>query len=195
MDRRDFLERLTGWLLALAGGSPLASHPASSTAWAAVFHSAAAVASNSHAERAGAVAGPVKYPAQGATLEGYLARPASGGPHPAVLLIHASSGLDEHMREVARRYAQQGYVALAVDPLSRRGGTASFASPDAARAAAAALPRVEISADVNAALQYLQSHPSVLRTRIVITGLSWGDHKAFLRAASNPDQHDAARLP
>ena len=183
MDRRDFLERLTGWLLAVAGGSPLASRPASSTGWAAVARSEAAAASDAHAERAGAVAGPVKYPAQGVTLEGYLARPASGGPHPAVLLIHANRGLDEHMRVVARRYAQQGYVALAVDPLSRRGGSASFASPDAVCQALAKLADDHLRADREASLRYLQSHPSALPRRIEVVGL---DHE--LQSSGTPAQ-------
>jgi len=61
----------------------------------------------------GVTALPVKFPGQGATLEGYLAKPAGRGPHPAVIL-HGPSGLDEAVRDVARDYAKDGFVALAV---------------------------------------------------------------------------------
>lgn len=164
MDRRDFLEGLLGRMIALVGGYPLASHLARSASWAAATRS-----EFSEAAGKSTGAGPIKYPGAGATLEGYLAKPGSDGPHPALLLIHANSGLDEHIRDVARRYAEEGYVTLAVDLLSRHGGTASFASLEAARKNIEALTSEQVTADLNAAFQYLQSHPSVLKNRIGIT--------------------------
>lgn len=59
-------------------------------------------------------------------ISGHLARPATGGPHPAILVCHENRGLVEHIRDVARRYAKAGYVALALDLLWREGGTATF---------------------------------------------------------------------
>ena len=56
--------------------------------------------------------------------------PSSGdGPFPVVLICHENRGLTAHIRDVARRWAAQGYVAAAVDLLSREGGTASIADP------------------------------------------------------------------
>lgn len=61
---------------------------------------------------------------------GYLARPKATGPHPAVLVIHENRGLTEpHFPDVARRLAKEGYVALALDLLSREGGTANLPFP------------------------------------------------------------------
>ena len=120
----------------------------------------------------GVTALPVKFPGQGATLEGYLAKPAGSGPHPALILIHRDEGLNEHLRDVARDYAKEGFVALAVDPLSRRGGTASFASPDAARAAILMLDAGQVQADLDAAFHYLQFHASVLKGRVGVSDLS-----------------------
>ncbi len=48
-------------------------------------------------------------------LEGYLATPDERGPHPAVIVIHEIWGLDDHIKDVARRFAGEGYVALAPD--------------------------------------------------------------------------------
>src|SRR5688500_10233258 len=62
---------------------------------------------------------------QGPTTEllGYLARPKATGTYPAVLVIHENRGMSDHFKDVARRYAKAGYVALAPDLLSRLGGT------------------------------------------------------------------------
>ena len=49
------------------------------------------------------------------TLNAELARPQGGGPFPAVVIIHEVFGLNANIREVAERFAAEGYVALAVD--------------------------------------------------------------------------------
>jgi carboxymethylenebutenolidase len=53
-------------------------------------------------------------------LEGYLAAPESPGPHPAVVVIHEAFGLNDNIREIARRLANEGYAALAVDLFAGR---------------------------------------------------------------------------
>jgi len=70
-------------------------------------------------------AGPVTFPGSGATLMGYQAHPASGGPFPVVLVCHENRGLTAHIQDVTRRFAKAGYAALAVDLLSRQGGSAA----------------------------------------------------------------------
>jgi carboxymethylenebutenolidase len=69
------------------------------------------------------VAEAVTYRGPAGDLKGYLARPRSGLPSAAVLVIHENRGLVEHTRDVARRYAKEGFVALAVDMASRGGGS------------------------------------------------------------------------
>jgi carboxymethylenebutenolidase len=51
---------------------------------------------------------------------GYLAMPDGNGPHPGVVVIHEADGLDEHIKDVTRRFADAGYAALAVDLFSDR---------------------------------------------------------------------------
>src|SRR6266581_600472 len=48
-------------------------------------------------------------------LEGYLARPEGEGPFPAVVVIHEIFGLNDNIRDITRRFAREGYMALAVD--------------------------------------------------------------------------------
>ncbi len=67
------------------------------------------------------IAQNVKYASTGAHISAYLARPDADGRFPAVIVIHEIFGLDRHIEDVARRFAQNGYVALAPDLYSRPG--------------------------------------------------------------------------
>src|SRR5204862_4526150 len=53
-------------------------------------------------------------------LNGYLARPAGDGPFPALVVIHEAFGLNDDIRSIARHFAEEGYIALAVDLFSGR---------------------------------------------------------------------------
>ena len=93
---------------------------------------AATLISQVESDAANVTAETIRYPSGEFQIEGYLVKPKSSGKHPAVIVIHENRGLNEHIRDVARRLAAEGFVALAVDQLSHKGGTASFATPDAA---------------------------------------------------------------
>lgn len=67
----------------------------------------------------------ITFPSGSDEIMGYLARPAAEGVYPAILVCHENRGLNPHTEDVARRFAKNGYVALAVDLLSREGGTAA----------------------------------------------------------------------
>jgi len=62
----------------------------------------------------------IAFPSGSAQLNGYLAQPDGNGPFPALVLIHEAYGLNENMRDIASRFAEQGYVALAVDLFTGR---------------------------------------------------------------------------
>jgi len=70
----------------------------------------------------------IELPGEGAALLGALSRPAGADPRPVILVCHENRGLTEHIKDVTRRLAAAGYVALAVDLLSRQGGTGSLCS-------------------------------------------------------------------
>src|SRR5919112_3172098 len=76
-------------------------------------------------------ASDVTFPgADGAEITAYQAMPSSGdGPFPVVLICHENRGLTDHIRDVTRRWAKQGYLAAALDLVSREGGTAAIADP------------------------------------------------------------------
>src|SRR5437660_10498223 len=60
------------------------------------------------------------FPSESRQLEGYLARPEGEGPFPGIVVIHEAYGLNENIKDIARRFADQGYVALAVDLFAGR---------------------------------------------------------------------------
>jgi carboxymethylenebutenolidase len=183
MDRRNFFGRLIGCWIAAISGFPLADRLAGSSGGADTLR---AKLVGVHKASARTIAGPVKCPAGRGTLQGYLARPGNKGLYPAVLLIHAGHGLDDPVRDAARHYSREGYVALAVDHLSRLGGTASFASPEAAEESIQALTSAEVIADLDAAAAFLRSHPSVDDNSIRLRGYGWGERLALLYVETNP---------
>ena len=132
------------------------------------------------------VAGMLTYPSGDALIQAYLARPADAERHPAVLICHENRGLLPHFKDVARRLALQGYVALAVDVLSREGGTEAV---DAAEIPAmlSALPREQIVADFQAGARYLQAQPQVQPERIAMTGFCFGGGLTWRCATQIPE--------
>ena len=131
--------------------------------------------------------GPVEFEANGSKLLGYLSRPTSPGPHPAVLVVHENRGLLPHFPDVTRRLAREGYVALAVDMLSTKGGTGSFADTDAMRTALREISTEQVVEHGNAGVAYLQSQPYVIGDRIGAMGFCFGGGIVWRMAVGNPE--------
>ncbi len=119
----------------------------------------------------------------GVTLKGYLAVPAGGGRAPAVVLIHEWWGLNNDMARLADALASEGYVVLAADAF--RGSVASDAA--AARKQTTETPAERIAADLDAALDYLRSHPRVDADRVASLGFCFGGTQAMRMGTRRPD--------
>ena len=114
----------------------------------------------------------------------YSARPSgASGTLPGVVVIHENRGLNPHIEDVARRYALEGYLAMAVDALSSVGGTP--ADEDQARALFRGLDMARAVADVQASLTFLAEHPDT-SGRNGIVGFCWGGGMVN-NVASAPD--------
>ena len=126
----------------------------------------------------------VKYTGKAGTLFGYVSRPKGSGPHPAIIIIHANKGLTPHIRDVARRFAKEGYVALAPDYFSRHGGTKKV-NPKFGRIKGyrKLVPEDNVLEDTESGFTYLRSLSSVRDDRIGVTGFCWGGGMAFSSAA------------
>jgi carboxymethylenebutenolidase len=139
-----------------------------------------------HVEAAAVESSEVTFASEGFQIQGYEARPKGGGTFPGLIIIHENRGLTDHIRDVARRYANQGYVTLAPDLLSRQGGTAQFPTTEDAVAAIGTLISEGVMQDLFASFDYLQSLAYVEKDRIGVLGYCWGGGNSLLFATRNP---------
>lgn len=104
-------------------------------------------------------------------MKGYLVRPAEiSGKLPAVIVIHENRGLNPHIRDVARRVALEGFLALAPDFLSPSGGTPT--DEDKAREMIGALDAAATTANAAATVTFLEGHQS--NGKVGAIGFCWG---------------------
>lgn len=131
-------------------------------------------------------AGPVEFPGKDALLNGYLARPARDGSFPVVLVCHENRGLTGHIEDVTRRLAKAGYVGLAVDLLSRQGGSAQVGE-GSAPGALGNLPPAQFAADFKSGWAYLQGLPFAEAQRVGMVGFCFGGGVTWLMAVEMPE--------
>lgn len=136
-------------------------------------------------------AGEVKIGSKEDEISAYLAQPSEEGFYPAVLICHENRGLTAHICDVARRYAQAGYVALAIDLLSREGGTAAHDYDQIPGLLSNAPPMRHVQ-DFHAGFAYLQSLTIVDDERIVMTGFCFGGGVTWDVATTLPQLKAAA---
>jgi len=113
----------------------------------------------------------VTYPGAKGTMSGYLAAPKTVGPFPAVIVVHENRGLNAHIKDIARRVALEGFVALAPDFLSDQGGTP--ADEDAARNMFTGLSAADVTANGVASIAYLKTLPRSTG-KVGAIGFCWG---------------------
>jgi len=131
------------------------------------------------------VAGIAEFPGEGIRLAGYLARPAGAGRYPIVLVCHENRGLTRHIEDVTRRAAKAGYVALAVDLLSREGGTAKHEFDAIPGILGKAAPARHVQ-DFKSGLAYSVSQPSARGDRVGMVGFCFGGAVTWRVAAGVP---------
>ena len=126
----------------------------------------------------------VKYLSGKDSITAYLAYPERPGSAPAVIVIHEIFGMSDFIRQTTEQLAKDGFVALAPDLLSRRGGTP--ASPDDARRLIAGLNPDTITLDLDAAAAYLRGLKAARADRLGVIGFCWGGGQSFRYATNNP---------
>jgi carboxymethylenebutenolidase len=116
----------------------------------------------------------VEFPGQGVTLIGYLARPGAGGTFPMVLVCHENRGLTDYIKDVTRRLAKAGYAALAVDLLSRQGGTDKVSDPAQVPGILGNTSPDQFIQDFRSGLSYLQGQSFANKDRVGMIGFCFG---------------------
>jgi carboxymethylenebutenolidase len=118
------------------------------------------------------------------TVTAYIAYPERPQPAPAVIVIHEIFGVSDFVRQTTEQLAKDGFVAIAPDLLSRRGGTP--ASPDSARKLIATLNPDTVTQDLDATRAYLNQLRPVRGNEIGIIGFCWGGGQSFRYATNTP---------
>jgi carboxymethylenebutenolidase len=129
----------------------------------------------------------VQFESGSATIEALVARPASAGRRPAVLLVHDNLGLNGRFRELTLELARAGFVAMAPHFPSR--AKTAAAEPQDGQPQAAAVARVPWNlsvGDAQSAFAYLQQDPGVDAARISAVGVGWGEYRVWKLAEATP---------
>jgi carboxymethylenebutenolidase len=136
------------------------------------------------------VAENITYPAETGDMKAYFARPKGNGKFPGIIVIHENRGLNPHTEDVARRFALEGYLAVAPDALSPFGGTP--VNLDDARPLFQKLDGSANIKNFTAAVRYLKTHPQSTG-KVACTGFCWGGGITNQVAVNAPDL--AAGIP
>ena len=175
LDRRGFMDKLTKLAGSGAAAAAIAPMLAASSAQAAIVPADDARLSTSE----------VTFPGADWEMSGYLVMPAdASGPLPAVLVIHENRGLNDHIRDVARRLALDGFMAMAVDFLSPLGGTPG--DEDKAREMIGQLEGGETIANAKAARAFLAENDKS-NGNVGAVGFCWGGGLVNQLAVNDPD--------
>jgi carboxymethylenebutenolidase len=132
--------------------------------------------------------GMVQVSAEAGRMPAFVARPTADGKHAAVIVVQEAFGLNAHIKEVAARFAREGYVALAPDLYYReQGAVVGYDNLPEAIRLMMTLWDDKIVADMNGAISYLKAQPFVRADRIGVTGFCMGGRVTFLTACKNAD--------
>jgi len=113
----------------------------------------------------------------------YEARPAATGNYPVVIVIPEVFGMHEHIRDVTRRFAREGFLAVTFEPYAREGGVKHLPDLEAVRKIADPVPDARVMADLDAVVAWAKKHPSAKPDRVGMTGFCRGGMHTLLYAA------------
>ncbi len=133
----------------------------------------------------GLTAGEVKIPVKDGTIPAYRAMPAKGSKFPVVLVVQEIFGVHEHIKDICRRFAKQGYLAVAPEMYARQGDVSGLSNfPDILKIVSK-VPDAQVMSDLDAAVAWAGSNGGNT-AKLAVTGFCWGGRVVWLYAAHNP---------
>ena len=173
--------RRFAWVTAVASGLAFA-------------HAAPGLASPQEGQTEGVEAKTVQYTVGSLNVEAYVAAPSGAGQHPGLIVIHGDAGLDDQMKQLTRRFAAAGFVAIAPN-LSAHPVAAAGAGMQAAEDASTTTtqaPPTDRSVDIlKEGYAFLAKYPGVDASRISSVGFGWGGWRSFMLAETVPTLYRA----
>lgn len=128
----------------------------------------------------------VQYQSGNVGMKAFVAAPQTKDKRPAILIVQEWWGLTEHIKDIARRYAAEGYVAIVPDLYSRLGHALPTDAGEAGKLMNA-LKQEDGLTDLNATVAYLKSVPEVDAAKIGITGFCMGGSYALMLPCVSPE--------
>ncbi|HEX3998517.1 MAG TPA: dienelactone hydrolase family protein [Pirellulales bacterium] len=136
---------------------------------------------------AGLEAGEVKIPATGGEMPAYRAMPSAGGPLPVVLVVEEIFGVHEHIKDICRRFAKLGYMAVAPELFARQGDVSKIKEiGDIVSKVVSKVPDAQVMSDLDATVRWAKEGGKGNTDKLSITGFCWGGRIVWLYAAHNP---------
>ena len=135
----------------------------------------------------GLTAGEVQIPVSGGTMPAYRAMPEGGAKLPVVLVVQEIFGVHEYIKDVCRRFARLGYLAVAPELYARQGDVSKMTDiQQILEKVVYKVPDAQVMADLDSAVAWAETTGAADTSRLGITGFCWGGRIVWLYAAHSP---------
>ncbi len=169
LTRRQFIK-----VSAIAAGFALAAHP--------IFAQQVITT-----DTEGLEAGEVAIPVADGEIPAYRAMPATGQNFPVILVIQEIFGVHEHIQDVCRRLAKEGYLAIAPEMFARQGDVSQMEDIEKIISEVVSkVPDEQVMSDIDATVAWAQTASKGNTEKLGITGFCWGGRIVWLYSAHNP---------
>src|SRR5437016_1567346 len=138
-------------------------------------------------DAAGLAAGEVKIPTSDGSIPAYRAMPSKGRAFPVVVVVQEIFGVHEHIKDVCRRLAKLGYLAVAPELYARQGAVSKLTDVnDIITKVVSKVPDAQVMADLDATVAWVKESGEGNVEKLGVTGFCWGGRIVWLYAAQNP---------
>lgn len=135
----------------------------------------------------GLVAGEIKIPVKDGEIPGYRAMPATGKRFPTVLVVQEIFGVHEHIKDICRRFAKAGHMAIAPEMYARQGDVSQITNiNEIISKVVSKVPDAQVMSDLDATVEYARKTGKANADKLGITGFCWGGRIVWMYAAHNP---------
>ncbi len=139
-----------------------------------------------HTDSTGLTTGEIQIPTGDGIIPGYHAMPNTGKTFPVILVVQEIFGVHEHIKDVCRRFAKQGYLAIAPELYFRQGDVSKLADISQIMPIVAKVPDAQVLSDLDSAVDWAEKSGHGNVAKLGITGFCWGGRIVWLYAAHNP---------
>lgn len=139
-----------------------------------------------HTDLSGLTAGEIQIPTANGDIPGYRAMPASGKKFPVILVVQEIFGVHEHIRDICRRFAKQGYLAIAPELYARQGDVSKLTDFSQISPIVAKVPDEQVMTDLDSAVIWAENTGHGDVSKLGMTGFCWGGRIVWLYSAHNP---------